>query len=88
MIEVLIQVRKGKGKDNQILHKGLDLVEKDEHITHQMQLDEELDVQKILMRHLDSVRKTMILKRRRVSNIVFFILSTHLLFPSRGIESY
>jgi pre-mRNA-splicing factor CWC22 len=45
MIEVLIQVRKNKFKDNLILPEGLDLVEEDEQITHQIQLDEELDVQ-------------------------------------------
>jgi len=45
MIEVLMQVRKDKYKDNPILPEGLDLVEEDEQITHQIQLDEELDVQ-------------------------------------------
>jgi pre-mRNA-splicing factor CWC22 len=45
MTEVLMQVRKDKYKDNPILPEGLDLVEEDEQITHQMQLDEELDVQ-------------------------------------------
>ena len=45
MIEVLMQVRKDKHKDNPILPEGLDLVEEDEQITHQIQLDEELDVQ-------------------------------------------
>jgi hypothetical protein len=45
MIEVLMQVRKDKYKDNPILPEGLDLVEEDEQITHQVQLDEELDVQ-------------------------------------------
>ena len=32
-------------KDNTILPEGLDLVEEDEQITHQLQLDKELDVQ-------------------------------------------
>ena len=45
MIEVLMQVRKDKYKDNPILPEGLDLVEEDEQITHQIQFDEELDVQ-------------------------------------------
>jgi pre-mRNA-splicing factor CWC22 len=45
MIEVLMQVRKDKYKDNTILSEGLDLVEEDEQITHQILLDEELDVQ-------------------------------------------
>lgn len=40
-----MQVRKDKYKDNPILPEGLDLVEEDEQITHQIQLDEELDVQ-------------------------------------------
>jgi hypothetical protein len=39
-----MQVRKNKYKDNLILPEGLDLVEEDEQITHQIQLDEELDV--------------------------------------------
>jgi pre-mRNA-splicing factor CWC22 len=45
MIEVLMQVRKDRYKDNPILPEGLDLVEEDEEIAHQIQLDEELDVQ-------------------------------------------
>jgi pre-mRNA-splicing factor CWC22 len=45
MIEVLMQVRIDKYKDNLILPKGFYLVEEDEQITHQIQLDEELDVQ-------------------------------------------
>ncbi|KAJ7584937.1 armadillo-type protein [Mycena floridula] len=45
MIEVLMQVRKDKYKDNPILPEGLDLVEEDEQITHQIQLEGELNVQ-------------------------------------------
>ncbi|KAJ6630212.1 armadillo-type protein [Mycena sp. CBHHK59/15] len=45
MIEVLMQMRKDKYKDNPILPEGLDLVEEDEQITHQIQLEEELHVQ-------------------------------------------
>jgi pre-mRNA-splicing factor CWC22 len=45
MIEVLMQVRKDKYKDNSIIPDGLDLVEEDEQITHQMQLEEDLQVQ-------------------------------------------
>ncbi|KAF7330936.1 Pre-mRNA splicing factor [Mycena venus] len=45
MIEVLMQVRKDKYKDNPILPEGLDLVEEEEQITHQIQLEEELQVQ-------------------------------------------
>jgi len=45
MIEVLMQTRKDKYKDNPILPEGLDLVEEEEQITHQVQLDEELQVQ-------------------------------------------
>ena len=37
MIEVLMQVRKDKYKDNLILPEGLDLVEENEQITHQIQ---------------------------------------------------
>ena len=45
MIEVLMQVRKDKDKDKDIptLPEGLDLVE--EQITHEIQLDEELNVE-------------------------------------------
>lgn len=45
MIEVLMQVRKDKYKDNPIIAEGLDLVEEDDQITHQIQLEEELQVQ-------------------------------------------
>ncbi|KAG6853646.1 pre-mRNA-splicing factor cwc22 [Blastosporella zonata] len=45
MIEVLMQVRKDKFKDNPILPEGLDLVDEDEQITHQVQLEDELQVQ-------------------------------------------
>jgi pre-mRNA-splicing factor CWC22 len=45
MIEVLMQVRKDKFKDNPIIPEGLDLVEEDDQITHQIQLEEDLQVQ-------------------------------------------
>lgn len=45
MIEVLMQVRKDRYKDNPVLPEGLDLVEEDDQITHQIQLEEELQVQ-------------------------------------------
>jgi len=45
MIEVLMQVRKDKYKDNPTLPEGLDLVEEEEQITHQIQLEEDLQVQ-------------------------------------------
>ncbi|KZT32743.1 MIF4G-domain-containing protein [Sistotremastrum suecicum HHB10207 ss-3] len=45
MVEVLMQVRKDKYKDNPILPEGLDLVNEDEQITHQISLEEELQVQ-------------------------------------------
>jgi pre-mRNA-splicing factor CWC22 len=51
MIEVLMQVRKDKYKDNPILPEGLDLVEEDEQITHQIQLEDELQVQEGLSAH-------------------------------------
>ena len=44
MIEVLMQVRKDKYKDNPILPEGLDLVE-EEQITHEIQLEEDLKVE-------------------------------------------
>lgn len=50
MIEVLMQVRKDKFKDNPIIGEGLDLVEEDDQITHQIQLEEELQVQEGLSR--------------------------------------
>ncbi|KAI9446805.1 armadillo-type protein [Lactarius indigo] len=45
MIEVLMQVRKDKYKDNPILPEGLDLVEEEEQITHEIQLEEDLKVE-------------------------------------------
>lgn len=45
MIEVLMQVRKDRYKDNPILPEGLDLVEEDDQITHEITLEEELQVQ-------------------------------------------
>jgi pre-mRNA-splicing factor CWC22 len=45
MIEVLMQVRKDRYKDNPILPEGLDLVEEEEQITHAIQLEEDLQVQ-------------------------------------------
>lgn len=45
MIEVLMQVRKDKYKDNPIIPEGLDLVMEEEQITHQIGLDDELQVQ-------------------------------------------
>ncbi|KAF6758729.1 MIF4G-domain-containing protein [Ephemerocybe angulata] len=45
MIEVLMQVRKDKYKDNPIVPEGLDLVEEEEQITHQIQLEEKLPVE-------------------------------------------
>lgn len=45
MVEVLMQVRKDNYKDNPIVPEGLDLVEEDEQITHQIQLEEDLQVQ-------------------------------------------
>ncbi|KAN0115923.1 hypothetical protein V8E52_006463 [Russula decolorans] len=45
MIEVLMQVRKDKYKDNPILPEGLDLVEEEEQVTHEIQLEEDLKVE-------------------------------------------
>ncbi|KAG8898271.1 pre-mRNA-splicing factor cwc22, partial [Tulasnella sp. 403] len=45
MIEVLFQVRKDKYKDNPIIPEGLDLVQEEDQITHQISLDDELQVQ-------------------------------------------
>jgi pre-mRNA-splicing factor CWC22 len=45
MIEVLMQVRKDNYKGNPVVPEGLDLVEEDEQITHQIQLEEDLQVQ-------------------------------------------
>lgn len=52
MIEVLMQVRKDKYKDNPIIPEGLDLVEEDEQITHQIQLEDELQVQEGLSEYI------------------------------------
>ena len=40
-----MQVRKDKFEDNPILPEGLDLIEEDEPITHQIQLEDDLQVQ-------------------------------------------
>jgi pre-mRNA-splicing factor CWC22 len=45
MIEELMQVRMDKYKDNPILPEGLDLVEDDEQITHEILLEEDLKVE-------------------------------------------
>lgn len=45
MIEVLMQVRKDKYKDNPILPEGLDLVEEAEQVSHAIELEAELTVQ-------------------------------------------
>ncbi|KAF9033309.1 MIF4G-domain-containing protein [Hymenopellis radicata] len=45
MIEVQMQVRKDKYKDNPILPEGLDLVEEDDQVTHEVQLQQELKVE-------------------------------------------
>lgn len=45
MIEVLFQVLKDKYKDNPIIPEGLDLVQEDDQITHQISLEDELQVQ-------------------------------------------
>lgn len=54
MIEVLFQVRKDRYKDNPILPEGLDLVQEDDQITHQISLDDELQVQEGLSECLPS----------------------------------
>ena len=51
MIEVLMQVRKDKYKDNPILPEGLDLVEEEEQITHEIQLEEDLKVEEGLSKY-------------------------------------
>jgi pre-mRNA-splicing factor CWC22 len=45
MIEVLFQVRKDKYKDNPAIKDELDLVEEEDQITHQISLDDDLEVQ-------------------------------------------
>lgn len=45
MIEVLFQVRRDKYKDNPSVKEDLDLVEEEDQITHQIGLDDEIDVQ-------------------------------------------
>lgn len=57
MIEVLMQVRKDKYKDNPILAEGLDLVEEDDQITHQIQLEEDLQVQEGLSEFVFSLSR-------------------------------
>lgn len=45
MIEVLFQVRKDHYKDNPIIPEGLDLVEQDDQVTHNVYLDDKLEIQ-------------------------------------------
>ncbi|EXJ92778.1 cyclohexanone monooxygenase [Capronia epimyces CBS 606.96] len=45
MIEVLFQVRKDRYKDNPAVREELDLVEEEDQITHQVDLDDEIEVQ-------------------------------------------
>jgi len=45
MVEVLMQVRKDKYKDNPILPEGLDLVPEEDQITHQVGLEDDLQIQ-------------------------------------------
>jgi pre-mRNA-splicing factor CWC22 len=52
MIEVLMQVRKDKYKDNPVLSEGLDLVEEEEQITHEIQLEEDLKVEEGLSKYI------------------------------------
>ena len=44
MIEVLFQVRKDRYKDNPAIKEELDLVEEEDQITHQIDLDDEINV--------------------------------------------
>lgn len=48
MIEVLFQVRKDKYKDNPAVREELDLVEEEDQITHQIDLDDDIQVQDTL----------------------------------------
>lgn len=54
MVEVLMQVRKDKYKDNPILPEGLDLVPEEDQITHQVGLDDDLQVLEGLSASLSS----------------------------------
>lgn len=45
MVEVLMQVRKDRYKDNPILPEGLDLVPEEDQVTHEVVLDGDLQVQ-------------------------------------------
>lgn len=53
MIEVLFQVRKDNYKDNPILPEGLDLVEQEDQITHDIHLDDILEVQEGLSEYFE-----------------------------------
>ncbi|KAJ9606527.1 pre-mRNA-splicing factor cwc22 [Cladophialophora chaetospira] len=48
MIEVLFQVRKDRYKDNPAIREELDLVEEEDQITHQIDLDDDIEVQDTL----------------------------------------
>ncbi|KAL6241183.1 pre-mRNA-splicing factor cwc22 [Rhinocladiella similis] len=48
MIEVLFQVRKDRYKDNPAIREELDLVEEEDQITHQVDLDDDIETQDTL----------------------------------------
>ena len=47
-IEVLFQIRKDKYKDNPAIRDELDLIEEEDQITHQLELDDDLQVEETL----------------------------------------
>ena len=55
MIEVLLLVLREKYKDNPILPEGLDLVQEEDQITHEVTLDDELKVQESLSMSTTSI---------------------------------
>lgn len=78
MIEVLMQVRKDRYKDNPILAEGLDLVEEDDQITHQVQLEEELQVQEGLSKY-----RELCLGSTTLTVVQIFSSSTRIIWRTR-----
>ena len=64
MIEVLFQVRKDNYKDNPILPEGLDLVEQEDQITHDIRLDDPLEVQEGLSEYFQNVGECTLTSHR------------------------
>lgn len=55
MIQVMMQIRKDKFKDNEAIPDGLDLVEEEDQFTHLITLDDATDAQDVLSKYCCTV---------------------------------